>query len=584
MTRIKNPSLTWSETGIPASDTFDDVYYNRHNGLDEACEVFLHGNNLPESWQNQQNFVIAETGFGTGLNFLASWKLFEETTRNDERLDFISVEQFPMHADDLAKSLQRWQELIGAKRIERLLAAYPPRIPGFHRRWITDRVTLTLIFDEAQRGINQLDTPVDAWFLDGFSPAKNPSMWQPDLFQAMAHLSHAKTTLASFTAAGFVRRSLQDAGFTIERRPGYKYKAHRIIGSFAGIKEKPVVQKPSSVTIIGCGLAGSAASYALERRGIRTTLIDRMDGVAKGASGNRLGLINPKIEAQDNPRNEAGMAAFSFAGHLLEDLPGIEYRKTGTLHLAMDEAKKKRLEKIYAHSNWLPPHQLWLSAAEIQAHTGLNSVGEGLFYPEGGMVNTAKLVQAMLKDRRILFNHSVDEDDLPEEPVILACGWGLKAFSRLAQLPIEAVRGQVTYAEIPDLSLKFPVMVGNYIAPAGTNLFSLGASFEKNNESTALKISDDADNIRAVNRIMGVDMAVNVVGHWANIRTASRDRFPIVGKVPLSKNLYVSGALGSHGIQFSLLHAEILACLLSGAPLPLGKDALQCLSINRFYR
>lgn len=566
MARIFDPSLDWSAQGDPISSGFDDVYYSRQNGLRETDLVFLQANNLPDAWLGAQQFTIGETGFGTGLNFLATWKLFEETAKNGERLDFISVEQFPMHRNDLGRALDLWRGEIGDAYIDRLLAVYPPRFPGFHRRWISDRVTLTLIFDEALRGFKQLACPVDAWFLDGFAPKKNPGMWQPELYREIARLSHSETTLGSFTAVGHVRRGLKEVGFDIKRAKGFGYKYHRTVGKFTAGPPKPVFQKPPCVTIIGAGIAGAACAQALRRKGVETIILDKNSASGMGASGNRLGLINPRIEAQDNPRNDAGLSAFSFANHVLRDMPNIDYHQNGALHVGGNDRKQDKLDKIARQTDWLFPH--------------LQSRAEGLFFADAASVNPRKLVEALLADKAVRFGERIT--DLPPGPVILACGYGIKQFIDGSPMRLQAVRGQVTYAEIPGFALSHPVMFGHYIAPLPeAGLFSMGASFEKNNEIPDITAQDDAENIRAAQTQCGFASAT-IVESWAQIRTASHDRFPIVGQMP--DGVYVSAALGSHGIQFGLLQGEILACLLTGSPLPVGTDALNSLSVHRFYQ
>lgn len=568
MTRIFNPVIEWNDQGNPVSSGFDDIYYSRQNGLQETDLVFHQGNNLPAAWIGQDQFTIAETGFGTGLNFLSTWKKFEETAKDGERLDFISVEQFPMHKDDLAKALSGWREALEDFRVNRLLEVYPPRFPGFHRRWITDRVTLTLIFDEALRGFKQLTCPVDAWFLDGFAPKKNPEMWNPELYREIARLSHSKTTLGSFTAVGDVRRGLKEVGFIVKREKGYAYKYHRTVGKFGGENLKPVIQKPDSVTIIGAGLAGATCAYALKRRGIKTVLLEKNAELGMGASGNQLGLINPKIEVQDNPRNDAGLSAFSFSNHILKDMTDIDYTQTGALHLPANNRKQEKQQKLAQQTDWLFPH--------------LQQKENGIFYSDSASVNTAKLVKQLLGNTSIQFNVTIDKNHLPDGTVILASGWGLNDFITKDNIHLQSVRGQVTYAEIPDLALPYPMMFGNYIAPFKDNVFTLGASFEKDNADPAINDIDDQNNIEAAKKTIPFS-DYTITGHWAQIRTASKDRFPITGQIPDQQNVYVSGALGSHGIQFSLLHAEILACMLTGAPLPVGEDARQALSIERFY-
>jgi tRNA 5-methylaminomethyl-2-thiouridine biosynthesis bifunctional protein len=564
MSRIGNPSLLWRDGDLPFSQGFDDVYYSPQNGMAETETVFLGGNRLPENWEGKRQFTIAETGFGTGLNFLAAWKKFEETATPDQRLDFISVEQFPLHKDDLKRALKNWENAIDKKYIDRFLEIYPMRIPGFHRRWVTPQVTLTLIFDEALRGLSQLDAQVDAWFLDGFAPKKNPDMWKSDLFLEIARLSHDGTTLGSFTAAGDVRRGLAAVGFKITRVDGFRYKYHRTVGMFQSDKKKVKTFLPS-VTILGAGLGGAALYHCLKRRGINATVIDP-NGIANGASSNRLGLLNPKLEAQDNPRNDAGTSAFSFARHILSETPDCDFNPCGALHLAHDDDKAERLENFLRRNSWLTPHMKWIPADETENICGIDLKYDGLFYADAGTVNTKKFVEKMLS--------SVTLSDKPQGDIIIhATGIALRD-----KFKLQPVRGQVTTIKAPQ-NLKCPIMFGHYIAPS-ENLWFLGASFEQNNDNPELKSEDTQKNITEAQNILGQEINAEIVSEWAQVRTASRDRFPICGKV--NENEYVLGALGSHGIQFSLLMAEIIACELTGAPSPLGLDARHVLSSNRF--
>jgi len=219
--------------GPPKSREFDDLYFSADDGLAESKFVFLDGNNLPENWRNAERFVICETGFGTGLNFLSAWKLFEETTELHQSLDFISFEKYPLQGEEIGMYLQPWREFFG-DRLQQLLAHYPFGIPGFHRVVLNDRVTLTLIIDDVNVAIPKLIADVDAWFLDGFKPAANPDMWSDTVIENMARLSRKGTRLATFTAAGKVRRNLIAAGFSIEKVAGFGRKRDMMIGCFTG--------------------------------------------------------------------------------------------------------------------------------------------------------------------------------------------------------------------------------------------------------------------------------------------------------------------------------------------------------------
>ena len=207
---------------------YNDVYFSADGGMDETHHVFLSGNDLPQSWQNQDNFVIAETGFGTGLNFLCAWKLFEETTEPHQKLHFISVEKYPLSKVEIKNALQGWTDQLG-DYLDRYLNLYPIRVPGPHTLYISDRVTLTIWFGDIANVLPQWQVgQADAWFLDGFTPAKNPKMWDEELYHHMARLSHENTTYATFTAAGDVRRGLEQASFSVEKRKGFGRKRDMI--------------------------------------------------------------------------------------------------------------------------------------------------------------------------------------------------------------------------------------------------------------------------------------------------------------------------------------------------------------------
>lgn len=229
----KEALMKIAQIGAPKSKEFDDVYFSADDGLAESEYVFLDGNHLPREWQGKPRFTICETGFGTGLNFLAAWKRFIETTQDGECLDFISFEKFPLDAEEINLHLQPWADVF-KEYLPQLVEAYPPLMSGFHRICFGDRVTLTLVFGDVNDELPRIDARVDAWFLDGFKPSTNPDMWSETVFGEMARLSHSGTRLATFTAAGQVRRGLADAGFTVEKTKGFGRKRDMTIGVYNG--------------------------------------------------------------------------------------------------------------------------------------------------------------------------------------------------------------------------------------------------------------------------------------------------------------------------------------------------------------
>ena len=226
---MKQAALTWEAEGLPRSTTYDDIYFSAGDGLAESRHVFLEANQLPEAWLKTQRFTIAELGFGSGLNFLACWQSWNRTAPSHHELHFISFEKHPLSAEDIHRALEPWPCLADLKRS--LLEQYPPPREGVHDLRF-DTVRLSLIQGDAALWLPRWSEPVDAWFLDGFSPKKNPDLWAPEIFAQVARLSRRGTTLSSFTAAGQVRRNLARAGFAMEIFPGFGRKRHMLRGRF----------------------------------------------------------------------------------------------------------------------------------------------------------------------------------------------------------------------------------------------------------------------------------------------------------------------------------------------------------------
>ncbi len=207
--------LTWTEDQIPVSDRFDDPYYSLQNGLEETRHVFLAGNDLPTRFV--PGFHIAELGFGTGLNLLTAWSAWEAAGQTTP-LRFTSFEAYPMAPDDMARALAAFPEV--APWVDRLLETWNGQ------KCVLDTLHLEVMVGDARQTLPTWAGEADAWFLDGFSPAKNPELWEADLMQQVAEHTIQGGTAATYTAAGFVRRGLSDAGFDVTRSPGFGRKRH----------------------------------------------------------------------------------------------------------------------------------------------------------------------------------------------------------------------------------------------------------------------------------------------------------------------------------------------------------------------
>ncbi|MFP4263354.1 MAG: tRNA (5-methylaminomethyl-2-thiouridine)(34)-methyltransferase MnmD, partial [Halomonas sp.] len=273
---LETARLDWRDDAggeaAPHSAAFDDVYFSRHDGRAETEHVFLMGNRLPErfaAWQEGRPFVIGETGFGTGLNLLCAWACFDAHAPAGARLHLVSTEKFPLAPEALARALSAWPDL--AERARALLDQWPHPVAGIHRLWLDDRVTLDLHLGDAAERLALLEGRVDAWFLDGFAPAKNPEMWRPELFTALAARSRPGATFATFTCAGVVKRGLEGAGFAWRKAPGFGRKREMLVGEIAAPPADarrrdtpwftpPAPRPPRRVAVIGAGIAGASAA------------------------------------------------------------------------------------------------------------------------------------------------------------------------------------------------------------------------------------------------------------------------------------------------------------------------------------
>ncbi|MEK9711414.1 MAG: tRNA (5-methylaminomethyl-2-thiouridine)(34)-methyltransferase MnmD, partial [Thalassolituus sp.] len=419
---VQSPVLSWNDDGLPIADAFDDPYFSVENGLEETRYVFLKNNGLPQRFaEGTGPFRIIETGFGTGLNFLATWQAFTQEATPERWLHFTSVEKFPLTPEQLTKALALWPEL--ADLSQKLIDRYPPATPGFHvLSWPEERVTLTLIFADVHDAFPELNGPVDAWYLDGFAPSKNPAMWSDELFKEIRRISRNPLpdripTVATFTAAGLVRRGLKGAGFQVAKVPGFGRKREMLAGSYnatTGPEKSELhnrlpwqltpepLKYGSHVVVAGAGLAGCTTARALAERGFKVTLCDP-DGIANGASGNPQGGLYIKLAADDQATHsdfyrQAYLLALKEVRRVLgEGSKGEYWNDCGVLQLAYDEKEAKRQQRFIERH--MPPETLVTTALldrqpneqSDKQHNGQH----GLLYPSAGWVSPSDFCNAL---------------------------------------------------------------------------------------------------------------------------------------------------------------------------------------------
>lgn len=602
---------------IPKSHEYGDIYFSADGAIDETHHVFLQGNDLPQRWQDRAQFCIAETGFGTGLNFLYTLSQWLESAPADARLDYLSVEKHPLTRTDLQRALGAWPEL--KPLAEELLEHYPPLVHGLHqRRLFNGRVTLTLRFGDATEMFADLEgRHVDAWYLDSFAPRRNPDMWSDILFQQIARLSRPGATCATFTAAGMVKRSLQQAGFEAGTRPGFGRKRDMLTGRLVNTAEshsrQPWFQYPDvkinekHAVIIGAGLAGCTAAHALAQRGWRITLIERHAEIAQEASGNHTGVVMPRLTADMSAAGRFYLSAFLHTTHWLNQLkkrdPALPWFQSGVLQLC-DEQQQQRMHKL-----GLPQDVLEICDQEAASlHCGMETRSGGLFFPGGGWLEPPALCRWVLENQQDNISRLLEQSALSlnreegkwrvsgadgsianADTVIIANGYDAERLLSMDIFKLQKVRGQIAYlaATAETRGLKTPVCYDGYIIPAYKELHCTGATYDPGNDSAELETKSELEIIGKLKQELPLFEPASVQGGRVAFRTSSQDHLPVIGAVPdidfyrehysdlhhgrpprrypaaqYLPNLFISTGHGSRGLVSCPLAAEMIGDLL----------------------
>jgi tRNA 5-methylaminomethyl-2-thiouridine biosynthesis bifunctional protein len=621
-----NAKIDWVD-GQPYSATYGDVYFSRDNGLEESAYVFLLQNHLQQRWETmgQSVFTIAETGFGTGLNFLCAWNLWQTCAPPHARLHFISTEKHPLSHADLKAALSLWPTL--AEKAALLLDQYHWITPGWHGLVFDQgNVTLTLVIGDIAETLPQIHARVDAWFLDGFSPAQNPDMWQESLFRGMARLSHASTTFATFTSAGIVKRGLQAAGFSVSKVAGYGRKREMLRGQFnAGdSKERSSISKAQQAIVIGGGISGTSTAYALAQRGWRVTLVERHAMLASEASGNPMGIVYPRLSAKDCALDRMALQGYLHTLRLLAKLKlsRPQHSACGVIQLGFNAKELAKIEAIRARA--LPDElATCVTASEASQIAGIPLGQAGLLFPSGGWVNpsafchaladhslvsvkTAREALSLIKTADGWAVHDGTQVIEHAETVVIAGANDSMRFSQAAHVPLEPVRGQISliHASANTEGLKTVLCTDGYITPASTGgQHCVGATFSPNDSDLEVREQDDLENLALLNKTLNADIPASAIAAArAALRTVTPDYLPAAGllldasaiqtspprhtalhaSLPWLNGLYLNTGHGAKGLINAPLCGEILASHLCGEPAPVDGKLLAALDPNRF--
>lgn len=599
--------LRLDETGTPFSERHHDVYHARQGAVEQARHIFLRGNGLPDRWRGKASFTVCENGFGLGRNFLALWQAWRDDPQRCARLHVLAFEAHPFSAADLAAASRTLpDELRGLAG--RLVEAWPVLLPGVHRlEFDAGRLTLTLFFGPIEQTAREAQAGVDAFFLDGFAPDRNPEMWSPALFGQLVRLGRPEATAATWCVNAEVRRALRDAGFVVGKAPGLgpKREATRAVlrpglgwGSTAGAA--------GPVLVVGAGPAGAGVAHALAARGRETVVVDPALAAGRGVShrGHLGAALSPLVSRDDDQRARLSRAGVLRALHRWQGLPAsARPRRVGTIELLPD-ASQEAQRRLTLDALGFPPEWVrWMDAGEVSRRVGFRLGRPGTFFADGQLVRPEPLLDALLDDPLIgcrsaridrlqqdgdrWLAHASDGRIFEGATVVLANSTGaaglLSTCLDLARLPkLKSgwrLAGQVSHFRA-DAAGHDPATIlsaEGYWLPKIGDINVAGGTYVAEAAHSAVTaqghrvISEHVADMLEV----GVDTVggwLHESGGWAGWRAVVGGRLPVFGPVPKTAGLWLACAYGSRGLTWAPLAGDLLAACLEGEPLPLERS------------
>lgn len=625
-----NETVDWRADGVPQSVRFGDIYHTETGALAQSRHVFIAGCELPAAWAGSPQWRILETGFGFGLNFLACWQAWRDDPHRPRMLHFVSIEAHPVAQADLLRAAAAYPEL--SELAAALAGQWHGLLPGFHRLSFDDgRVLLTLCIGDVQAMLRAQRFEADSIFLDGFSPTLNPAMWSPDVLKAVSRFARQGTRIATWTIARAVRDALAQNGFQVRKATGLPPKRDCLRGEFAPTwtvrrrTPQEAIAVPGRCAVIGAGLAGAAVAASLARRGWQVTVFDATDRPAAGASGLPVGVFAPHVSPDDALLSRLTRAGLRLTWHELETrlTESTDWRGSGVL-----ERRPPGDDRLPPDWRADGPNESWRADAARIADAALPPDAVALWHARAGWAKPARLVAAWLAQPGVVLKTgqrvariervadtsptvwrlcAADGSTIAEtDRIVIAAGH--ESASLAPTQPLQPVRGQVAWGRTPtgpDASgeiceIALPPMPingdGHLIAQVpfgqGTEgtFWLTGATFDRDRSDTRPSDADTAANrdrlarlhpdaASALARIFesgGIDV-------WAGVRCASADRRPLLGPQDpaVPQGPWVCTAMGSRGLSFAALCAELLAARWHGEPLPLPAALAAALGTER---
>ena len=599
--------------GSPHSPCFDEHHRSALRRLEPAQNVFLEGCGLPQAWAGKSEWCVLETGFGLGLNFLVTWAAWKADPLRPSLLHFVSTDGFPASAADVLRAAQANPALFPLAQA--LQEQFWGLLPGFHRLVFEGgRVLLTLCIGDAKAMLRESAFEADSIYLAGFSPQCNADIWDVHTLKAVARCCRRGTRLATGTTAPGVRDALAQCGFVVNKVAGTPPKHGNLEWEYNPAWEPkskriaPQRHSAGTCVVIGAGLAGTAVAASLARRGWQVTLLDAAAAPGAGASGLPAGVIAPHVSPDDSllsHLSRSGIrATLQQASALLQ--ADSDWCPSGVLEHCIEHTRERP-------STWLPdqplaePANQWSRAAtpDQLAQCALPKDTPALWHVRGGWIKPAQLARAWMAAPGVRWRGNAVASRLCRQAgkwqvldasgaelaradlVVLAAGYATRALAEGAgveqPLALQAIRGQVSWAlHGPAASHAlpgFPVNGHGSLIPAvplsGGSAWITGSSYDRDSASNMRVTADDEHNLGklrtllpAVASRLQASLGDSPINSWSGVRCATPSRLPSVGALD-STDLWMCSGMGSRGLSFAALCAEVLAARLHGEPLPI---------------
>ena len=592
----KTQDITWMD-GLPFSNIYQDRFF-QDDAISEIKNIFIEPNQLLERIKSNTQIRICELGFGFGLNFLVTAKFWYENNKNfnSHNLEYLAIDEALPTKAQILKIIENFPELDEICNI--FLENYDLSHNDMQRIYFPSlKIRLTLVQNDVESGLKNLlglnNNQIDAWYLDGFDPSKNKSMWSNSVFQYVRFLSAENATFGTFTSAGFVKRGLKKFGFQVDKVKGFGKKRHKLIGK-KSLDAPPIITQwniKKKIGIIGTGIAASSVAYAAAQNGANVEMFESADCIAAGASGNPVAAMYPRFSVNNSPYSFLTAQSYFFAEKLYSKIPNA-YKKTGLLFAYSNDYQQEWIQDII-NLNRDDLFQL-LEKKDMKKLYGFAS--DGLLVKKGGYLFPKLICQEMTThpNIKIIFNHffhnwsrkdgKLDIGFLNQksksnfDDLIIANGPSLEKI--LSGLKIS--KGQLVglKGEQP-IDLDLPLNSAGYVLPKVNDITWIGSSHEKEYEDLNICLDVGKELVKRIDKNFKIKLAgASNMLMEARLRTGSKDRLPLAGKI--EKNVYALGALGSRGFSLGPILGEYIASLINNTPSPISAGIALAIEPLRF--